>query len=166
MAPGQGTDRSEVETVLNAATDMLAAALARGAARLGDDPSREAGRFASALELIRQRALDPAFTPDTLAALLHMSKRSLYLLFQAQGLSPAQAITDARFDYAREALQALHQADRYRGDSAAGGTPGTSLQAAQTISRIALDCGFSSLAAFSRAFRNRYGVSPSGWREG
>ena len=33
-----------------------------------------------------------------------------------------------------------------------------------TITRIALDCGFSSSAAFSRAFREYFNVSPSEWR--
>ena len=35
----------------------------------------------------------------------------------------------------------------------------------RTVTDIALACGFSSPAAFSRAFSNRYGVSPSRWRK-
>lgn len=36
----------------------------------------------------------------------------------------------------------------------------------QSITEIALDCGYSSPAAFSRAFRDAFGMSPSAWRDG
>lgn len=36
----------------------------------------------------------------------------------------------------------------------------------QPVTEIALDCGFQSPAAFARAFRERFGMSPSRWREG
>jgi AraC family transcriptional regulator len=35
---------------------------------------------------------------------------------------------------------------------------------AKSITEIALDCGFSTSAAFSRAFREQYGVAPRSWR--
>jgi AraC family transcriptional regulator len=35
----------------------------------------------------------------------------------------------------------------------------------ESITAIALSCGFSSSATFSRAFRARFGMSPSSWRE-
>ena len=41
-----------------------------------------------------------------------------------------------------------------------------SLNPGQSITEIALDCGYSSPAAFSRAFREAFGVSPSAWRDG
>lgn len=34
------------------------------------------------------------------------------------------------------------------------------------LTRIALDCGFEHVDSFARAFRRRYGRSPSAWREG
>lgn len=36
--------------------------------------------------------------------------------------------------------------------------------AAESIASVALSCGFSSPAAFSRAFRARFGIPPSAWR--
>ena len=36
---------------------------------------------------------------------------------------------------------------------------------ATPVTEIALECGFSSPATFARAFRDRFGVSASGWRE-
>lgn len=36
----------------------------------------------------------------------------------------------------------------------------------QPVTEIALDCGFQSPAAFARAFRERFGMSPSRWRDG
>ena len=39
-------------------------------------------------------------------------------------------------------------------------------QRSRTITDIALDCGFSSPSAFSRAFREAFGMTPSAWRRG
>jgi len=36
----------------------------------------------------------------------------------------------------------------------------------KTITAVALDCGFSGSAAFARAFKERFGMSASAWREG
>ena len=39
-------------------------------------------------------------------------------------------------------------------------------QPKKSVTGIALECGFSSPSVFSRVFRNRFGLSPSQWREG
>ncbi|KXX71243.1 AraC family transcriptional regulator [Flammeovirga sp. SJP92] len=40
------------------------------------------------------------------------------------------------------------------------------LETGKSMTQIALDCGFSSLKKFSTAFKEKYGVSPSGFRKG
>ncbi len=36
----------------------------------------------------------------------------------------------------------------------------------RSISAVALKCGFNDVSYFNRAFRKRYGCTPSGWRSG
>jgi AraC family transcriptional regulator len=52
---------------------------------------------------------------------------------------------------------------RLRLEKAAGLLRGAS---GLTVTDIALSCGFSTPALFSRLFRERFGTSPSGWRDG
>lgn len=136
---------NDCETVLASVNEMIAAALARCAMALSGTKSRDQQKFVTAMQLIRQHVLDQELSPDFLANKLHMSKRSLYLLFQENHSSPATAISDARFE---RVLQLLRDPSLDQ----------------QTISRAAIDCGFGNLQAFSKAFRKRYGASPREWK--
>lgn len=136
---------NDCETVLASVNEMIAAALARCAMALSGTKSRDQQKFVAAMQLIRQHVLDHELSPDFLANKLHMSKRSLYLLFQENQSSPATAISDARFE---RVLQLLRDPSLDQ----------------QTISRAAIDCGFGNLQAFSKAFRKRYGASPREWK--
>jgi AraC-like DNA-binding protein len=70
------------------------------------------------------------------------SRRYIFRAFQAADTTPSQYLWDLRLERTREHLTT----DSFRGGS---------------ISEIAFACGFSSTAHFSRAFRKRYGISPS-----
>lgn len=136
---------NDCETVLVSVNEMIAVALSRCAMALSGTKNRDQQKFVAAMHLIRQHVLDPELSPDFLANKLHMSKRSLYLLFQENQSSPATAITDARFE---RVLQLLRDPSLDQ----------------QTISRAAIDCGFGNLQAFSKAFRKRYGQTPREWK--
>jgi AraC family transcriptional regulator, positive regulator of tynA and feaB len=94
---------------------------------------------------IRDRIRDPDLTIDDIANALRCSKRYLHMAFAASGRSIADHIWTTRLDGCRDDL--AHRSDR-------------------SISEIAFAWGFSSSAHFSRAFRKRFGVTPSAFRHG
>ncbi len=79
---------------------------------------------------------------EEIAQRMGCSRRYIFRAFQAADTTPSQYIWDRRLERTREHLTT-------------GSFPGGS------ISEIAFACGFSSTAHFSRAFRKRYGMSPS-----
>ncbi len=99
-----------------------------------------------ALDVIIKRIGDHALNSDSLAAALRMSRRSLYYLFERQDLTPTEAIRNIRLECCKEAL-------------------GDPRQQSRKVIDIALNFGFSSAAAFSRQFKQRYGFQPLAFRE-
>jgi AraC-like DNA-binding protein len=106
------------------------------------------------LDLLLQRIKDfidrnlvrPDLTVSIIARRMGCSVRYIYRAFEAECRTPSDYIWDQRLQ--RAAAQ-LREAGGYAGE----------------ISEIAFALGFSSSAHFSRAFRNRYGASPSQWRK-
>ncbi|TMQ12754.1 MAG: helix-turn-helix domain-containing protein [Deltaproteobacteria bacterium] len=94
---------------------------------------------------IRDRIRDPELSIDNIASALRCSKRYLHMAFAASDRSIADHIWMTRLDGCRCDL--AQRAD-------------------QTISEIAFAWGFSSSAHFSRAFRKRFGVTPTAFRRG
>ncbi|MBD8042629.1 helix-turn-helix domain-containing protein [Arthrobacter sp. Sa2BUA2] len=92
----------------------------------------------SMLRTIEARFTDPEFTTAELAAGAHLSVRSVQAIFAEAGTSPAAEIRRARLEHARTLL-----------------AQGSAVQTA------CLASGFQDPGTFSRAFRQRYGVSPS-----
>lgn len=91
-----------------------------------------------------QRNLDSSPTLDDLAAVAHFSPYHFHRIFR--GMTGESLKSHIR---------------RLRLEKAAGRLRQTEDQ----VLRIALDAGFESHAAFSRAFRTQLGMSPSAWRE-
>lgn len=94
---------------------------------------------------IRDQIRDPELSIDQIAGALRCSKRYLHMAFSACDMSITDRIWAMRLDGCR-------------GDLAR--------RADQSISEIAFAWGFSSSAHFSRAFRKRFGVTPSEFRRG
>lgn len=93
------------------------------------------------------RLSDPDFSPDGLARVLKISRRSLYAEFQRYGVAPpATFIRDLRLARCRADLL------------------DTSLNHC-SVTEIAFNNGFSDSAYFSRAFKESYGVAPSRLRK-
>ncbi len=96
-----------------------------------------------ALGLMHQRPAHP-WTADELAAAVHLSRSAFAERFTALvGVAPLGYLTRWRIQLAKHALR---QGTR--------------------IARVAEQVGYSSEAAFSRAFKREVGVAPKGWREG
>lgn len=89
-------------------------------------------------ECIRHHLGDADLTPATLAAVNHMSLRSLYALFASVGETPSDMIMRFRLEAARSRLRS--------GDA--------------SIAKTAHDLGFKDSSHFSRRFRAAYGVTP------
>ncbi|QDQ86593.1 helix-turn-helix domain-containing protein [Alcaligenaceae bacterium SJ-26] len=102
-------------------------------------------KLAQAHTFIRQHLSNPALSPATLASALHISRRTLYALFQHHFLTPAQYIRWIRLVSVRQALA-------------------QPVLAHKSILTLALEHGFNDAASFSRMFKQAFGVSPHQWR--
>ena len=96
---------------------------------------------------VREHLRDPELSIRTLAAALRLSHGHVHRLFQSEPLPLAHFIWAQRLDTCRREL--IDPRLRHR-----------------SISDIAFGCGFNDAAHFSRAFRERYGLSPREWRAG
>ena len=102
------------------------------------------GQLRVILRHVHEHLHDGEMNADTLAQRFRMSRRYLYKLFAARGLSPADYILGARLERCRDLLA----------DPAC----------VRRIGELAHAHGFADTSAFSHAFRRRFGVSPSEWR--
>ena len=92
---------------------------------------------------IAENALDPTLNPAVVAKAHHVSLRLLQGIFADEGSSPARYIRDERLAHARALLD-----------------EGSSISRAGALS------GFSDLGTFTRAFRRRFGCTPSSFLRG
>ncbi|MGY5778467.1 AraC-like ligand-binding domain-containing protein [Rhizobium sp. LEGMi135b] len=114
----------------------------------------QAKSVANPLDVLLQRIKDfidtnlerPDLSVTMIARRMGCSVRYVYRAFEVECLTPSDYIWDLRV---QKAAAQLREAGGYAGE----------------ISGIAFALGFSSSAHFSRAFRHRYGVSPSQWRK-
>ncbi|HET8704312.1 helix-turn-helix domain-containing protein [Castellaniella sp.] len=102
------------------------------------------GQLRVILRHVHEHLHDVSMNADTLAQRFRMSRRYLYKLFAARGLTPADYILGARLERCRELLA----------DPAC----------ARQIGELAYAHGFTDTSVFSHAFRRRFGLSPSEWR--
>ena len=108
--------------------------------------SRHRGQLArQILRRIETDFADPELSPERLAAELGISKRYLQQLLAGSGTSFVQELTATRLDRASDMLT----------DPRGGGL---------SVGEIAFRCGFLDPGYFARAFRKRFGRTPSEWR--
>lgn len=99
----------------------------------------------AAIDLINRNHRDPAFTPDTIARSLHISRRQLYRHFENADESVSDVIASQRLQTACSFL--TNRPDL-------------------TLAQVAAMSGFPSAATFRNRFRARYGVGPREYRSG
>ncbi|MCX4819692.1 helix-turn-helix domain-containing protein [Streptomyces sp. NBC_01142] len=134
----------ELRGMGSVALDLATAFLAQ---QLGDpDEAPAEARAQETLQriyrFIENNLGDPGLTPQVIADRHNMSLRGLYALFGDQQLTIAARIRQSRLERAH--------ADLARGEL--GGQP---------VQAIAARWGFSTATAFSRAFREAYGITPT-----
>lgn len=98
---------------------------------------------ADATAFIMRNLTSPELNVLRVAAAMRVSRRTIYNAFAAIGETPQKFILNARLDRCHQILS---------DDKAGRKFP---------ITRLAFDSGFNDSAYFSRAFRQRYGMSPS-----
>ena len=96
--------------------------------------------FERARRVVRQHMLSPDFGPEQLCQLLAVSRSKLYRLFESSG-GVVNFINSERLNSAREKLCDPH--------------------GMSTINKIGTDVGFCDHSTFSRAFKRKFGCSPS-----
>lgn len=133
--------------------DVLALAVAQARAHRGEAARAPAlraatrARLRARLEVARRLILEgEGESLDQVAMAAGLSKFHLVRLFRAVfGTTPMRYAEGVRLDRAAEALKA-------------SGRP--------LVDEIAFAAGYESASAFGRAFRRRFGVSPTAWRAG
>ncbi|PLQ00434.1 helix-turn-helix domain-containing protein [Cupriavidus pauculus] len=102
-------------------------------------------RVRSMVEYIDAQLHDPELSAQHLAAIFHVSRRTLYNLFREFGQTPHAYIQSRRLDRAAQRLS-------------------DPVESNCSITQIAFGLGFADAAHFSRVFHERFGVTPSQWR--
>jgi AraC-like DNA-binding protein len=132
---------AERSPLLEAVVALLSSFVGSGAS-----PASEFdGRFSRACADLEGNLGDPELSAAMLARLQGISRRHLDAIFSARGQSPERLIWERRLERITEDLRNPAHARRRLID-------------------IALSWGFNSQAHFSRAFRRKYGQSPSEFR--
>lgn len=97
------------------------------------------------LALVQRRLGDPQLSPESACAELRMSRSYLFKLLSDAGMSFSAHVRQRRLEECRRALRQEPQ---------------------RLVSDIAAAWGFDDLASFSRAYRQRFGESPTQTRQG
>jgi AraC-like DNA-binding protein len=104
-----------------------------------------AARRSAILDMIERRSGDPKLSAIKTATALGITPRYVHLLLKETGRSFSNHLLLKRLEKAAMLLRGVSRYDR-------------------RIADIALESGFTDLSHFSRAFRQRYGVTPSEMR--
>jgi AraC family transcriptional activator of tynA and feaB len=127
--------------------DMIATSYAEAFDKVIAASSIASGRQAKVKLYIEQHLRDPELTPRLVAERLRLSSRYLRMIFASASETVSAYILRRRLEEC-----ARQMADpRWRGHS---------------ITEIAFSWGFNSAPHFTRSFRNRFGISPRGYRRG
>lgn len=122
------------------------AALALGARTDAAEQARDAGvrqaRLAAMKTDLRRHLDSPEVSADWLATRHDISPSYVRRIFEAEGLSVSKFVLSERLDRARRLLL-------------------EGLSGRRTISWVAYHAGFSDLSYFNRAFKQRFGITPS-----
>lgn len=129
-------------TALRAIHWMLSSSLHQSATTMKGSGMDGEARLSKAQGYVLQNIGNPGLDAADLARVLCMSRRALYMLFEAYHLTPRNMIRNIRLQECRRILSDPSQRHR-------------------KIIDVAVEHGFKDPATFSRQFKARYDVSPS-----
>jgi AraC-like DNA-binding protein len=142
-----GLDRHTQERVGSNLIDLVCAVLAEGVTQAPLDLSEhKTVALMRIRRFVEQHLSDPELTPATVAEALQLSPRYMNQLLQAEGTSLVRLIWKRRLERIAADLRNAALAGR-------------------SISTIALSRGFRDFSHLSKAFRQRYGMSPREFRQ-
>jgi AraC-like DNA-binding protein len=138
------TNPAFCDLVVSHVHDLVALLLgAKGDSRyLAQRRGGRAARLAAILREIERRCGDPGLSVVTIALLLGVTPRYVHLLLEETGKSFTHHVLEWRLERAAALLRDSLWRDR-------------------NIADIAAEAGFTDLSYFNRAFRRRYGATPS-----
>jgi AraC-like DNA-binding protein len=136
------------DLVVSHVYDLVALLLgAKADARhLAQQGGARAARLGAILREIERRSGDPGLSAVTIALLLGITPRYVHLLLEESGKSFTHHVLERRLDKATALLRDPRWLDR-------------------KIADIATEAGFADLSYFNRAFRRRFGATPSDIRQ-
>lgn len=143
MAFGELADaasESRARPLATAALDLLALALAESRACEPALPRMSELRVRWAKAHVLENLRDPALSPQQVAARQGVSLRLLQRLFAREDADLSHYILEQRLLHCRESLRQ---------------------ESGRTITEVALAWGFNDAGRFAKAFRRRFGISPS-----
>ncbi|MEU9298957.1 helix-turn-helix domain-containing protein [Streptomyces sp. NPDC048269] len=144
---GAACEPQELHRLGSTAVDLAAAVLAQRLDAYGELPAEARARaLRERIDAFIEHSLgDPALNPGLIAAAHGISVRALHLLFRDQPESVAATVRRRRLERCRSDLARPELA-------------------ARSVHDIAARWCFTGAAAFSRSFREAYGISPSEYR--
>jgi AraC-like DNA-binding protein len=125
--------------------DLVASAYASITVAAPDGSSIAIARREQIRSYIETHLHDPALTPGSVAAAVHLSPRRLHQLFEADGETVGAYILRRRLEECARAMSDASQRSR-------------------TVTEIAFLHGFNNASHFGRVFRERYHSTPSDYR--
>lgn len=128
-----------------AVLDLIASAYATITTAAPESSSIAIARREQIRSYIEAHLHEPALTPGSIAAAVHLSARRLHQLFEADGETVGAYILRRRLEECARALSDLGQRSR-------------------TVTEIAFLHGFNNASHFGRVFRERYHSTPSEYR--
>ena len=141
-----GEDVADVDDMV---IDHLGALFGRAAHSHSPEPARQAIRRVTCQRILAEIAAnlaDPSLSAERVAARLRISRSHLYALMVESGMNFAGYLREQRLQAARRYLAS----DRFRG---------------ARIADIAMHCGYSDAASFTRAYGRRFGHPPTATQE-
>jgi AraC-like DNA-binding protein len=127
----------------------IAGFVAAAFAERGDGTLRRGntGRLSAFRDYVDACLGDGEFRPINVARHFNVSERCVRMVFQSAGESLSGFLLRRRLERAAQLLR-------------------SEFHAQQTITDIALECGFNSASHFGQCFRQRYGITPREYRSG
>ena len=125
--------------------DQIAGLIALAAGETGDDDPHPR-RFGRLMQVLYDSAHDPLLDVDTAAAMLGVSRRTLFMVCAKAGTSFGQLLLRLRLERARDMLA----------DPRTKSVP---------VQEIGYRCGFADPGHFSRRFASTFGAPPARWRQ-
>lgn len=144
MAASDGAVAALLQDTL---VDLIATGLASGQGAQADLASPEQHVMLRVRSFIAENIHDPDLDRTRVAEEMGMSIRRLNDIFSKQGSSIAEEVRKKRLNRVKSELRD----PRFAG---------------QSISQIAMNCGYNNLQHFSTAFRSAFGVPPRAYRNG